>query len=64
MRGALRVLIVSARLIVGAGGTITKIAAPALTQELAHPRLRSVLGTMYYCFYYVGAITSSCLCSE
>ncbi|GFZ51206.1 LOW QUALITY PROTEIN: hypothetical protein JCM24511_08964 [Saitozyma sp. JCM 24511] len=57
-----RVLIWSARLIVGAGGTITKIAAPALTQELAHPRLRSVLGTMYYCFYYVGAITSSCLC--
>ncbi len=41
---------------------MTKVAAPALLQETAHPRLRSVMGTMYYGFYYVGSLLSSILC--
>jgi hypothetical protein len=48
--------------ILGIGGTITKVAAPALLQEIAHPRLRSVLASLYYGTYYVGSTTSAWLC--
>jgi MFS family permease len=51
-----------ARAIIGAGGSITKVAAPALLQEAAHPRLRSPMGTMYYGFYYTGSLTSAIMC--
>ena len=51
-----------ARVILGAGGSMTKVAAPALLQETAHPRLRSPLSTMYYGFYYTGSFTSALLC--
>lgn len=50
------------RVILGIGGTITKVAAPALLQEIAHPRLRSVLACLYYGTYYVGSTTSAWLC--
>ncbi|KAM0748630.1 hexose transporter protein [Meredithblackwellia eburnea MCA 4105] len=39
---------IGSRVILGTGGTITKVGAPALLQELAHPRLRQPLGYMYY----------------
>lgn len=35
-----------ARVIVGIGGGITKVAAPALLHEIAHPRLRATFGTL------------------
>jgi MFS family permease len=53
-----------ARALLGLGGTFTKIGAPALLHEIAHPRLRPIVGTMYYGFYYTGSLTSACLCSE
>ncbi|GFZ47588.1 hypothetical protein JCM24511_05332 [Saitozyma sp. JCM 24511] len=51
-----------ARVLVGAGGSMTKVAAPILLQESAHPRLRSPMGTMYYGFYYTGSLTSAIMC--
>ncbi|KAL0066154.1 hypothetical protein AAF712_006778 [Marasmius tenuissimus] len=53
---------IGSRVIIGTGGAIVKVAAPALLQELAHPRLRSVLGAMYYGFFFTGSITSSWMC--
>ena len=43
---------------------MTKVAAPALLQKLAHPRIRPMLVSMYYGFYYYGNITAAFLCSE
>jgi len=53
-----------ARVIVGIGGGITKVAAPALLHELAHPRLRATMGTMYYGFYHFGGAVSGVMCSR
>jgi hypothetical protein len=53
----------TARVIVGIGGGITKVAAPALLHELAHPRLRATMGTMYYGFYHFGGAVSGVMCS-
>jgi hypothetical protein len=53
----------AARVIVGIGGGITKVAAPALLHELAHPRLRATMGTMYYGFYHFGGAVSGVMCS-
>ncbi|KAI9637786.1 general substrate transporter [Dioszegia hungarica] len=50
-----------ARVIIGTGGAITKVAAPALLQEIAHPRLRGTIGTLYYSFYYFGSLTAACM---
>ncbi|EIW72502.1 hypothetical protein TREMEDRAFT_24787, partial [Tremella mesenterica DSM 1558] len=50
------------RVLIGIGGSMIKVVAPALNQELAHPRLRPVLGAMYYGFYYTGSTMSSWLC--
>lgn len=50
------------RVILGSGGAITKVGAPALLHEIAHPRLRPVLGAVYYGFYYTGSLTSAWLC--
>lgn len=57
-----RVLSSSARALLGCGVATVKVVAPALVQEYAHPRLRPVLGSMYYGFYYTGAIASGILC--
>jgi MFS family permease len=53
-----------ARTIVGVGGGITKVAAPALLHEIAHPRLRATMGTLYYGFYHLGGTVSAIMCSE
>ncbi|KAL0581023.1 hypothetical protein V5O48_001017 [Marasmius crinis-equi] len=53
---------IGSRTVIGVGGAMVKVAAPALVQELAHPRLRSVLGAMYYGFYFTGSILSSWMC--
>ncbi|KOS36789.1 hypothetical protein ACN38_g12444 [Penicillium nordicum] len=46
----------------GAGGGISKVAAPALIQEIAHPRLRPMLACCYYPFFYFGSLLSALLC--
>lgn len=48
--------VIGARWIIGAGGGITKVCAPALLHEVAHPRLRAQLGATYYAFAYVGGV--------
>ncbi|KAH7006786.1 general substrate transporter [Ilyonectria destructans] len=53
---------VAGRAIMGAGGGIAKVAAPALIQEIAHPRLRPVLASCYYPFFYLGSLLSALLC--
>lgn len=52
-------LTVLARVVAGAGGTVSKVGAPALLHETAHPRLRAQLGYMYFGCYYIGSILSS-----
>ncbi|KAJ0120015.1 hypothetical protein J7T55_000868 [Diaporthe amygdali] len=53
---------IGSRVVLGAGGAVTKVSAPALLQEIAHPRLRSSMGNMYYGFYYVGSLLSAIMC--
>lgn len=35
---------IGGRVILGSGGAITKVGAPAMLHEIAHPRLRGILG--------------------
>ncbi|KAI5449604.1 hypothetical protein NCC49_004534 [Naganishia albida] len=46
---------IAGRAIIGAGVGITKVAAPVLIQEIAHPRLRPILGSCYQTFAYIGS---------
>ncbi|CAG8898347.1 unnamed protein product [Penicillium egyptiacum] len=46
----------SGRVIMGAGVGIVKVAAPVLIQEIAHPRLRPILGSCYQTFAYIGSL--------
>lgn len=50
------------RALMGAGGGIAKVAAPALIQEIAHPRLRPMIAACYYPFFYFGSLLSALLC--
>ncbi|TXT04473.1 uncharacterized protein COLE_07292 [Cutaneotrichosporon oleaginosum] len=50
------------RVLIGAGGAITKVAAPALLNEIAHPRIRSVIAASYYGWFFLGSALSSWLC--
>ena len=47
----------------GIGGAFAKTSAPALLQETAHPRLRSVMGPMYYGSFFLGSLVSAIFCS-
>lgn len=55
---------IAGRAIMGAGGGIAKVAAPALIQEIAHPRLRPILACCYSPFFYFGSLLSALLCCE
>lgn len=55
-------MFIGARWIIGAGGGITKVAAPCLLHELAHPRLRAQAGATYYAFAYLGGVAAAWLC--
>ena len=46
---------------IGTGGALVKVGAPALIQELAHPRLRATIGTMYWGFYHLGTTAAACV---
>ncbi|KAJ5621816.1 hypothetical protein N7528_005048 [Penicillium herquei] len=50
------------RVIMGIGGALSKTGAPALLQEIAHPRLRSPVSSMYYGCYYIGSLMSGIMC--
>lgn len=49
---------------IGAGGGVAKVATPALIQEIAHPRLRPMLSSCYYGFFYFGSLLSAISCCE
>lgn len=51
-------------MIVGLGGAIAKVCAPPVVQELAHPRLRSPLSTLYYTYIFAGSILSGVFTRE
>ncbi|WWC64939.1 uncharacterized protein I303_107553 [Kwoniella dejecticola CBS 10117] len=55
-------MFIGGRVILGSGGALTKVGAPSLLQEIAHPRLRPSMAGLYYGFYYTGSLTSACLC--
>lgn len=55
-------MFIGSRWIIGAGGGITKVCAPALLHEIAHPRLRATLGATYYAFAYVGGVFAAWIC--
>ncbi|OWZ55894.1 hexose transporter protein [Cryptococcus neoformans 125.91] len=42
------------RAVIGCGVGIVKVAAPVLIQEIAHPRIRAILGSCYQTFAYFG----------
>jgi MFS family permease len=52
------------RVLLGAGGAIAKVSAPALLQEIAHPRIRSFVAASYYGWFFLGSALSSWLCRE
>ena len=41
-------MFIGGRVLLGTGGAITKVGAPALLHEIAHPRLRGIIGGCYY----------------
>lgn len=55
---------ISGRAIMGAGVGIVKVAAPVLIQEIAHPRLRSILGSCYQTFAYIGIFFAAFMTCE
>jgi hypothetical protein len=48
----------------GAGVGIVKVATPVLIQEIAHPRLRPILGSCYQTFAYVGSFFAAFMTCE
>ncbi|CAK7212566.1 hypothetical protein SEUCBS140593_001546 [Sporothrix eucalyptigena] len=52
-------MFIAGRVLIGCGGPFGKITAVALLQEIAHPRLRPILSSSYYCNYYLGSIFSA-----
>jgi MFS family permease len=57
-------MFIGGRIILGFGGGITKVCAPALLNEIAHPRLRPILACIYYPFYFFGSTISAWLCCK
>lgn len=48
----------------GAGVGMVKVAAPVLIQEIAHPRLRPILGSCYQTFAYIGTFFAALMTCE
>ncbi|WWC99992.1 hypothetical protein V866_006901 [Kwoniella sp. B9012] len=57
-----RGMLIAGRAVLGAGLGMQATIAPAMIQELCHPRLRAVAGGMYLAFFYVGSTTAAWLC--
>ncbi|CAG9994410.1 unnamed protein product [Clonostachys byssicola] len=54
-------MLIIARVIIGAGGGMTKVVAVALLHEIAHPRLRPLAASIFYSLYYSGSILAAWL---
>jgi MFS family permease len=50
------------QVLVGAAGPFGKITAIALLHEIAHPRLRPIVATSFYCNYYIGSTAAAWFC--
>lgn len=55
-------MFIAGRVLVGAAGPFGKITAIALLHEIAHPRLRPIIASSYYCNYYFGSIAAAWFC--
>ena len=53
---------IAGRVLIGAAGPFGKITGVALLHEIAHPRLRPIVGTSFYSNYYLGSISSAWFC--
>lgn len=53
---------IAGRVLIGGAGPFGKITAIALLQEIAHPRLRVILASSFYCNYFVGSAVSAWFC--
>ncbi|KAL3479796.1 general substrate transporter [Aspergillus californicus] len=52
----------AARFILGFGIAFTTCSAPALLSELAHPRMRGMISSLFNPFWYVGSIIAAWTC--
>lgn len=52
---------VAGRVVIGAGGGMTKVVAVALLHEVAHPRFRPIASAVYYSLYYSGSVLAAWL---
>lgn len=55
-------MFIAGRVLIGAAGPFGKITAIALLQEIAHPRLRPILASCFYCNYYFGSLGAAWFC--
>lgn len=55
-------MFIAGRCLIGAAGPFGKITAIALLQEIAHPRLRVMLASCFYCNYYIGSTAAAWFC--
>ena len=53
---------IAGRCLIGAAGPFGKITAVALLHEIAHPRLRAILASSFYCNYYIGSTAAAWFC--
>lgn len=54
--------LIASRFIVGAAGMLAVQPAPLLIAELSYPSYRGKMTSLYWCFYYLGAILASWAC--
>ncbi|KAH0421464.1 hexose transporter protein [Colletotrichum camelliae] len=53
---------IAGRVLMGVGISMGLTIAPTLLQEIAHPRYRAQIGSMYTCIYYIAAVISAGVC--
>ncbi|OHF04034.1 hypothetical protein CORC01_00896 [Colletotrichum orchidophilum] len=53
---------IAGRVLMGIGISMGLTIAPTLLQEIAHPRYRAQIGSMYTCIYYIAAVISAAVC--
>ncbi|KAL2838637.1 general substrate transporter [Aspergillus pseudoustus] len=53
---------IAGRALMGVGISMALTIAPTLLQEIAHPRYRAPLGSMYTAIYYFAAVVSAVVC--
>ncbi|KAI1075959.1 general substrate transporter [Whalleya microplaca] len=53
---------VAGRVVIGIGISMGLTIGPTLLQEIAHPRYRAQIGSMYTCIYYIASVVSAAVC--